>query len=181
MTKPSPILIAPRVHLSALPDPERDVLRRFFCEHLRGMDSANDRRWRRLISQLFKAEPGEGFQLLRLEERSGPFHRRHRAVLERLFQSQERYQLIDALHDWLKLKTYFVTWGEGRRGNPIPVPRSTSFEECSEDEIREFHGRMVDLLHDPAAQRYLWRHLPSAQRVDMVEHVLAEKEEDVHG
>ena len=127
MTQPSAILIAPTVPLRALPDAERDVLRRFFTEHVKGMDSASDKRWRRFIGQLFRAEPGEGFELVRLEHRNLPFHARHRAILERLFQSQERYQLIDAMHDWLKLKTYFVTWGEGRRGNPIPIPRSTAF------------------------------------------------------
>lgn len=178
MTKPSPILIAPRVQLNSLPDAERDILRRFFTEHLCGMDTANDRRWRRLVSQLFKASPGEGFQLLRLEERSGPFHRRHRMVLERLHQSQERYQLIDPLHDWLKLQTYFVQWGESVAGRPIPVPRSTSFEECSEDEMREFHGRVVDFLHDPACQGHLWPALTTARRVEMVDHVLAEREEN---
>lgn len=173
MTQPSAILIAPTVPLRALPDAERDVLRRFFTEHVKGMDSASDKRWRRFIGQLFRAEPGEGFELVRLEHRNLPFHARHRAILERLFQSQERYQLIDAMHDWLKLKTYFVTWGEGRRGNPIPIPRSTAFDQCSEDEMREFHGRVVDFLHDPACQRHLWPHLKAPARGAMVDNILA--------
>ena len=36
------------------------------------------------------------------------------------------------------------------RCQPYPIPKSTSFSECSEDEIRELHSRIVDLLHDPA-------------------------------
>ena len=176
MTAPSPMLIAPRVPLNSLPDAERDVLRRFFCEHLRGIDAESDRRWRRMVGQWFRAAPGEGFLLQREEERSLSFHARHRVILDRLFQSQERYRLINALHDWLKLKAYFVTWGESRLGTPIPKPRSTNFKDCSEDEMREFHGHVVDLLHDPAIQRHLWRHLPAARRVEMVEHVLAERE-----
>ena len=178
MTQPSQILIAPRVKLNSLPDAERDILRRFFCEHLRGIDAESDRRWRRMVGQWFRAEPGEGFALLRDEERSRPFHARHRVILDRLFQSQERYRLIGPLHDFFKLRAYFVTWGESRVGTPIPKPRSTNFNDCSEDDMREFHSRFVDLLHDPAIQKHLWRHLPAARRVEMVEHVLAESEEN---
>jgi len=66
------MLIYPTARLMALPDPERD------------------KAWRRMWGQIMRADPGEGFQLFRLEERSGPFHRRHRVILERLFQAQER-------------------------------------------------------------------------------------------
>lgn len=174
VTKAASILICPMVPLRQLPPGEQDVLRRFFCDHVRGMDAKHDKRWRRFIAQLWRAEPGEGFQLYREEERSGPFHRRHRVILERLFQAQERYRLIDPLHDWLKLKSYFVTWGEGTRGQPIPVPRSTNFDDCSEDDMREFHARMVDLLHDPHVQRHLFPRVKTAQRQGMVDAVLAD-------
>ena len=174
MTKPSPILICPTVPLRQLPDAERDVIRRFLTEHLKGMDAANDKRWRRMWGQIMQAEPGEGFQLYREEERSGPFHRRHRVILERLFHAQERYKLIDPMHDWLKVRAYFVNWGEGTRGQPMPVPRSTAFPECSEDEIREFHARMVDLLHDPAVQRHLFPKVRAKDRQGMVDAVLTD-------
>lgn len=177
MTKPSPIHICPVVPLHHLPDPERDVIRRFLTEHIRGMDELNDKRWRRLWGQVFRAEPGEGFALYREEQRSGPFHRRHRVILERLFDAQERYKQIKPMHDWLKLKAYFVTWGEGTRGQPMPVPRSTAFPECSEDEIREFHARMVDLLHDPAIQRHLFPKVRAKDRQGMVDAVLADQQE----
>lgn len=178
MTRLSSILICPQHPLRLLPDGDRDVLRRFFTEWLRGMDTRSQRRLTRLLAQLSRAEPGEGFQLFRMEERSGPFHRRHRAVLERLYAHQERFSNIDALHDWIKFKTYFVTWGEGKRGQPLPVPRSTEFAKCSEDDMREFHGRMVDLLHDPATQRHLWRHLKAPARAAMVDAVLADRQEE---
>lgn len=177
MTKASSILVCPVVPLRQLPPSEIDVIRRFLFDHMRGMDQKSDKRWRRLWGQLWKAEPGEGFPLYRMEERSGPFHRRHRVILERLFQAQERYTQIEPLHDWLKLKAYFVTWGEGTRGQPLPLPRSTSFPECSEDEVREFHTRMVDLLHDARIQRHLFPRVKSAQRQGMVDAVLQPPEE----
>jgi hypothetical protein len=168
------------VALRTLPDRDRDVLRAFFTEHVRGMDAKHDTRWRRFIRDLFNAEAGEGFQLYRAEERGGPYHRMHRAVLTRLFESQERYTDEDVLHDFLKLRCWFVTWEEGPRGSPIPKPRSTSFDSCSEDDVREFHRKMVDQLHEPSIQRRFWPHLPAAQRHLMVEEVLRDpkKEQD---
>lgn len=174
MTRPASILICPTVQLNSLPDPERDVLRRFFTEHVRGMDRKHDRRFRRLVRDLFNAEPGEGFQLYRVEERGGPYHRMHRAVLTRLFDSQERYTDEDVLHDWLKLKCWFVTWTEGPRGTPIPKPRSTKFSECPEDHIREFHKKMVALLHEPWVQRRFWPHLTPPARQEMLDAILAD-------
>ena len=171
------MLICPMVQLTTLPDAERDILRRVLTEDVQGVDDENNRRWRRFVNQLSKAEAGEMFELVRAEPRHGPFHKRHRKVLQKLFDSQERYRLIEPLHDWLKMKTYFVTWGENWQGKPVMVPRSTSFDECSEDDMRGFHGRMVDFLHDPACQRHLWRHLPAPQRAEMVETVLAKPQE----
>lgn len=171
--KASAILVCPVVQLHTLPDPERDVLRRFFTEHVRGMDRKHDRRWRRFIRDLFNASPGEGFQLYRAEERGGPFHRMHRVVLTRLFDAQETFTDEDVLHDWLKVKCWFVRWEEGK-----PVPRSTNFDECSEDEIREFHAKFKDLLQQPWVQRRFWPHIPAKQRHEMVEIVLRKPEED---
>jgi hypothetical protein len=173
--KTSSILICPVHPLRHMPDPLRDAMRTIFTEWVRGMDTRSQRRLLRLVGQIARAEAGEGFQLFRLEERSGPFHRRHRVVLEALFQAQEAYPNIDALHDHLKLKTWFVTWKDGK-----PTPRSTSFEDCSEDEIREFHARVVDLLHDPYEQRKLFPSVPAKLRQGMVDAVLADKE-NAHG
>jgi hypothetical protein len=173
LSRTSTILIAPRVPLQSLPDVDRDILRRFFTEHVRGMDAKHHKRWVRFVRDLFNAQPGEGFQLYRVEARGGPYHRMHRAVLERLLENQERYTNIDVLHDKLKLMCWFVEWVDGK-----PRPRSTSFADCSEDEIREFHTRMVDLLRAPHVTRHFWPHLQLAQRQEMVDLVLRNPKED---
>ena len=179
MTAASSILICPVVQLQSLPDADRDVLRRFFCEHVRGMDAVNDRRWRGFVRDLFNAEAGEGFELLRKKERGGPFHRRHRVILQRLFDAQERFTSIDRLHDWLKVGAGFVDWTEGKKpGVMVPKPRSTAFDKCSEDEMREFHAAAVDYLRTERAQRFLWRNVKSKDRPAMLEAVLVNPEED---
>lgn len=168
MSKASPILICPTAPLLNLPAHEQDVLRRFFTQHVRGMDDMHDKRWRRFIRDLFRAAPGEGFQLYRAEERGGPFHRRHRVMLANLFDRQERYRDVDVMHDFLKLKCWFVNWVDGK-----PVPKSTSFDECSEDEMREFNRKLTELLHSPFLQKTFWPHLTPPQRKEMAESVLA--------
>lgn len=179
MSKASAILVCVRAPLRELPDPVRDILRQLVTEWIVGMDARMQKRWLRLWSLFANAAPGEGFQVYNAEARSGPFHRMHRKVLSRLFEIQDEYDDEDVVHDWFKFRCYFVTWTEGPiTGRPIPTPRSTNFDECSEDEIREFHNRMVDKLHDPATQEHFWPHKTPAERVETVEFVLTRQPEE---
>lgn len=167
------ILIAPTEPLRFLPDAERDVLRRLLFQRIKGMDRASQAAWNRLWRDLFNAEPGEGFAILREEGRVGQYHKMHRAVLGRLFDSQERFSNIKALHQWLKLGACFVEWGVApRTGLPKLEPRSTAYKKCSEDDMRQFHKDAIDYLHTPRAQRVLWPHLKAPQRAEMLESVL---------
>lgn len=167
------MMIAVAEPLAQIPPHELDVLRRLLFQNLRPINSQTRAAWNRLWRDIFNADPGECFAMLREEGRVGQYHKMHRAFLGRLFESQERFVNEKALHDWLKIGAAFVTWGEGpRSGKPIPIPRSTAFKECSEDDMRQFHRDAVDYLHTPRAQRVLWRHLKPAQRAAMVEAVL---------
>jgi hypothetical protein len=169
-------MFCPVIELNRLPMAELDVLRRFWTQHVRGMSRQDDKRLRRFVRRLFTAQAGEGFKFYLEEERSGPFHNRHRVILEKLFHSQERFRHIDKLHDWLKLGGGFCTWEPGKDSKPVAIPRSTSFPECSEDEMREAHAAMVDFLHEPRSQRFLWKHLKPDARAEMVETILAPPE-----
>lgn len=176
MPKPSPILVMPAVKLNSLPQHEREIVSRFLFEHIRGLDDKHNRRWRRLWRQGWHAEPGEVFHFEVIRDRSGPFHRRHRAVVQKLFDSQERFTNIDALHDWLKVGACWVEWGVGRGGAPVAIPKSTAFEQCSDDEMKEVHTAVVDFLHLPKSQRKLWPHIKAAARAEMLEIILKEQE-----
>jgi hypothetical protein len=157
------------------------LLRNLITEWLVGMDARMQKRWLRLWKDLERAEPGEGFQLYRAEARSGPYHRMHRAMLTRLFEQQDEYDDEDAVHDWFKFKCYFVEWTEGPiTGRPIPTPRSTNFDDCSEDEIREFHNRMVDKLHEPDTQAHFWPMKTLPERAETVEFILKDPDEPAH-
>ena len=178
MTPPSAFLVAPTVQLNALPDGERDVIRRLFTQHLRGVDDESEAFLRRLYYDLTRAEPGECFALCRDEERDLRFHARHRAILDKLFKAQEDIGYVDDLHSWLKVRVSFVHWRPTSSGRLVPVPRSTAFKECAEEDFRAFHRRMVDALHEPDVQEKFWPRLSLKERAEMVESVLAKPEEE---
>lgn len=167
MSVASPILICPVVDLRALPDAERDVLRRLVTQYVVGADANHDKEWRRLWRDLIESAPGECQQLYRSEQRDGPFHRRHRAIVAAILANVEGFFNEDALHDQLKLWCWHVDWKEGK-----PTPATTSFDGCSEARIRKFNRRLVDLLHQPWIQRRFWPHLKPPVRQQMVDLIL---------
>lgn len=177
MTKASPILITKRASLAGMPEPQRATVRHVLLDAVGGLDSTHDSRWRRFVNRLLRAEPGEVFELLNLVQRSGQFHRRHMALEQRLFDHQERWLTQTAMRDWLKTGAGWVDWLPGSRGGIVAVPRSTSYEKCSDDEMREVHEAIVAFLHTPHAQRFLWPHLDARGRATMLGSVLAEPRE----
>ena len=176
MGKVSPILIAKRASLAGMPEPQRATVRHVLLEAVGGLNSTHDSRWRRFINRLLRAEPGEVFELASVVERSGRFHRRHMALEQRLFDHQERWVSLTAMRDWLKTGAGWVEWKPGARGGIVAVPRSVSYEQCSDDEMREVHEAMLGFLHTPHAQRFLWPHLNAGGRAAMLESVLAWRE-----
>ena len=176
MTKCSPILIAKRASLAGMPEPQRATVRHVLLDAVGGLDSTHDSRWRRFVNRLLLAEPGEVFELVSLVQRSGQFHRRHMALEQNLFDHQERLLTRTAMRDWLKTGAGWVEWQPGARGGIVAVPRSTSYEKCSDDEMREVHEAIVAFLHTPHAQRFLWPHLDVRGRAAMLESVLAPRE-----
>jgi len=176
MTKPSPILITKLASLAGMPEPDRATVRHVLLDAVGGLDSTHDSRWRRFINRLLRAEPGEVFELASVVERSGQFHRRHMALEQRLFDHQERWLTLTAMRDWLKTGAGWVEWLPGGRGGIVAVPRSTSYEACSDDEMREVHEAMLAFLRTPHAQRFLWPHLVPTARAAMLESVLADRE-----
>jgi hypothetical protein len=172
VSKASIIMVAPQVNLRALPLAERQVVSHFLFDCIRGLDAKHDKRWRRLWNRIWYSEPGEAAEIAALQPRSLVFHKRHMAIEQRLFDSQERWTNLDRFRDWLKTGAGFGHY-EVAGGRMRFIPASCAYEECSDDEMREFHTAMVEWLHSPYPQRRLWPHIPAAQRSAMLETVLA--------
>lgn len=144
---------------------------------LDGFNRDDKRGWRRFWKRLFNTEPGEMVAVEMVFPRSGPFHRFHMAIEQRLFDSQERFDNFEMFRYWLKVGAGWVTWAAGPKGGVVPIPKSISYAKADEEEFRKYHEQVVTFLRGPHAAKYLWPHLDGAQRADMIEQVLEEFEQ----
>jgi hypothetical protein len=176
VTKASLILVRPQQHLpSVLSDQERDVLRKVLLDQIRGIDEEHHRRWRRFIGNLINSEPDEITQFLNPRTRSQPFHKRWMAIERAVFESQERFATRKGFRRWLKTGAGLGEY-EREAGRLMFVPGSVGFDECSDDEMREFVKAAEDFLHTDFATRRLWPHLKAAARQEMLDTILNAKE-----
>lgn len=178
MTKPAAILICPQVELTKLPEHERAIVRRFLFDNIRGLDEQHDKRWRRFWGRIWNAGAGEVTHLEVVVDRSGPFHRRHMAMEQTLFDRQDQFRKLKDMRWWLKSGAGFGEFKLLDNGRMKFIPYSTSYETCSDDEMKELHQDMVDYLRTPFALRRLWPQLKSDQREAMLESILEPADRD---
>ena len=140
-----------------------------------GLGELGKKRWRRFINGVLRLEPGEMVEIKTRKPRSGPFHRRHMALEQRVFEAQEKFEHFDpGFRDWLKVGAGFVDWYPGPTGGVFPVPKSIAYDQIEDDEMREFHENVVRFLRTEAATRSLWKHLSPTAQIEMIEGLLAE-------
>ncbi len=180
--KASSIMVCPQVHLDAvLTDFERDVVRKVFFEGIQGINATHHRRWVRHISRLLKSEPGEVTDFHCMRTRSLPFHQRHMAIEGKVFKHQDKFPPtkagLRAFRNWLKVGASLVRL-ELDGAEPKWLPGSVSFDELSDDEMREFHEAAMDYMRSPYALKQLWPDVRSSKRAEMFETVINAKDDE---
>lgn len=155
---------------------ERDsaLVRSVLFDCIAGLGELHQKRWARFWNWFLKAEPGEVAEIRTRRERHGKFHRRHMLIETRVFDAQERIKGFEQFRYWLKVGAGFVDWMAGPKGGVVPVPKSISYAECEEDEMREFHEAAIDFLRTEHAIAYLWPKLSVTHRRDAIDAVLDE-------
>ena len=139
-----------------LSDRDAEVVRRFLFEHLSGATPKDTRGWYSFCRALNESGSGEFFTIKTERPRNGPFHRLHMLIISKVFKAQERIEDFEQFRLWLKVGSGFVTWMAGAKGGVFPVPKSISYDQCEEDEMREFHEGVVAFLRTQHAQHYLF-------------------------
>jgi len=139
-----------------LGEADRAGVRRFLFGHLSGATDKDTRAWNRFVRAMDDAAAGEFFTLKIQRQRNGRFHRLHMVTISAVFKAQERIEDFDQFRLWLKVGSGFVDWMSGPKGGVFPVPKSISFEQCSEEEMRQFHDDVIAFLLTPHAAHYLW-------------------------
>lgn len=163
------------VRSDAAPVSENDAeaARRVLFGQIDGLSEQHRKSWRRLWNWFLKsAEPGEMVEIKTHRERLGWFHRKHMAMEQAVFDSQEKFEHFEQFRLWLKVGAGFVEWLPGPKGGVIPVPRSISYAKLEQDAMEKVHADMVAFLRTEHAQKTLWRHLGPEKRAEMMQTLL---------
>ncbi len=153
---------------------DKAVARRVIFGIVDGLGEKGRKQWRRLWNRIMGLEPGEMMEITTTQPRLGWYHRKHMALEQAVFESQDRFEDFESFRTWLKVGAHFVDWFPGPKGGVIPVPRSISYAKLEQGDMEVFHAAAVDFLRTEHACRTLWKHLDQRQRIEMVESVLGE-------
>lgn len=158
-----------------LNEQEAQIARDVLFGKVDGLGEKGRKQWRRFMNMLFKLEPGEIITITTHKARSGPFHRRHMAMEQAVYEGQERFDNFErGFRDWLKVGAGYCEWHPGPKGGVFPVPKSISYSDMEEGEMREFHEKAVTFLRSPHALKTLWPHLSEQGRAEMMDSILGE-------
>jgi len=150
---------------------DMDGARELLFKALDGFGQDDKTSWRRFWKKMINMAPGEMFEVQMVFPRSGPAHRRHMAIEQRFFDSQEVFDDCEAFRSWLKLGAGWVIWAPSDSGQLVPVPKSISYASADQDEFERFHAAVVRFLRSDHAARFLWTHLDD-KATEQVEYIL---------
>jgi hypothetical protein len=148
-----------------------DAIKDFLFGVIDGFNRDDKRAWRRIWKRIKDMEAGEMLVIDIRMPRSGPFHRRHMAIEQQVFDAQERFQDFEMFRYWLKVGAGWVTWAAGPKGGVVPIPKSISYVSADQEEFSRYHEAVVEFLRGPHAAKFLWRHLGDGS-ADMMESIL---------
>lgn len=106
------------------------------------------------------------------EPRSGPFHRRHFAMVNALFEAQERFEDDYGFRKWLEMGAGYCDMVPGRDGQLIPVPRSIDYATLDQADFEPIHNDIFKFVRSEYARQTLWAHLDNEKSWQMVDAVL---------
>lgn len=167
-------IVLVRQEPTVLTEEENAAARRAFFGVVDGLGERGKRQWRRLWNRMMKLEPGEMIEIKTHQARLGWYHRKHMALEQAVFQSQERFENFEGFRDWLKVGAGHCQWYPGPKGGIFPVPDSTSYSNLEQGQMETVHANMVAFLRTEHAGKTLWKHLQPMARVEMIESVLGD-------
>lgn len=157
-----------RQHDTEIAESDREAARRVLFGLVDGLGEVGRKQWRRFFNGLMRLQPGEMLEIHTRKERSGPFHRRHMLIENRVFEAQERFVHFEQFRSWLKVGAGHCDWVVGPKGGVIPVPKSISFSSLEDGEMQELHAAMIAFLRTPHAHKALWPKSPDSRALDLL-------------
>jgi hypothetical protein len=134
------------------------VLRKDEMGQLEGLTDKDARAWARWRKKLEHMAMGETVSFTWREPRSGPFHRRYFAVLNRVYDAQERFDDPDKLRKWAEVGGGHADFVPGPGGQLVAVPRSIDYLSIDDVEFGEVCRSVWEFLRSEHALTFLWPH-----------------------
>lgn len=161
---------------ATLSEADAVVVRRFLFEFFAGATDKDTRAWYRFWRAMNESGSGEYFSFKLERQRQNWRHKKHMGMISKVFDAQERFTDFEQYRLWLKVGSGFVDWCGGPKGGVFPVPKSISFDKCSEDEFIEFHDNVCTFLRTEHAAKYLFPNSPIFLAEAGIEEILSKYE-----
>ncbi|HET6788022.1 MAG TPA: hypothetical protein VFH49_08685 [Aquabacterium sp.] len=132
-------------------------------------DKRHYERWKARVREL---KPGDTLEFTWKSPRSPEFHRRHFAILNRVFENQEVFEGEYEFRKWAELGANHCTWVPGPNGRPQAIPKSIEYASLDDDEFRELHAAVKAFLRTTHALKTLWPHVSPDKSWEALDHML---------
>lgn len=141
-----------------------------------GVDDKAQKAYAKFRARLESLHNGESLIFSWKEPRSGPFHRRHFAMLGAVYNAQEQFTDETQFRKWMEVGAGYADMLPGPKGKPVAVPRSIAYEKLDQVEFEPIHQAVFAFARSLYATRFLWPQLSDAQQAEMIAAILAEFE-----
>lgn len=138
-----------------------------------GLTDRDDRGYAKFLDRI-KALGNSCIKFTWLEPRSGPFHRRHFAMLAAMFEAQEQFHDEEQFRKWGEAGAGFADLVPGPAGNPIAVVKSIAYHRLDQENFAQLHKVVFEFYRSDYARRFLWPHLSDTASWEMVDSILME-------
>src|ERR1700757_4018414 len=151
---------------------EKEAARHLIFGVVDGLGRDDKSGWRRFWRQVMKLEIGEVVEFDVKFPRSGPHHRLFFAMLNAIYDAQERFTDFDQFRRWLLIGAGHVDWVPGAKGGVVPLARSISYAAADEEQFSQIHRKVLEFLRGDHCAPFLWPHLGREKAHDMMETIL---------
>lgn len=142
-----------------------------------GIDEKDVRAYAKLKRMLETLTPKESLTLKFWVPRSPRFHRYHFAVLNAVFNAQERFDDPEDMRKWIEVGSGHCHFVPGPTGGLVAIPLSIAYEKLDDMEFREHHEAVKRFLRTTHATRFLWSNLDDKRGFEMIESILSSSDQ----
>ena len=108
------------------------------------------------------------------EPRSGPFHRRHFAMLKSVFEAQDVFDDPEMFRKWGEISAGFAKFVPMQSGTMCAMPDSIAYDRLDQQEFQAIHDKVFEFLRSEHARHYMWPHMSDGVSMNMVDAILRE-------